>query len=91
MTARSSSHPPPRNTSRTAQNTIQNLQNYIGVHISAKTVQTYPQDISTQTGIRTKKTCYNTVSADERKNYVFRICEDGQENSFSVTNKIENS
>jgi len=27
MTTRSSSHPPPRNTSRTAQNTIQNLQN----------------------------------------------------------------
>jgi len=56
MTARSSSHPPPRNASRTAQSTIQNLQNSIGLHVSAKTVQTYPQDISTyKTGHKNKK------------------------------------
>jgi len=37
MTARSSSHPAPRNTSRTAQKMGKNLQNC--VHISARTVQ----------------------------------------------------
>jgi len=40
MTAKSSSHPPPRNTSRTAQKTTKNLPNSIGLHTSAKTVQT---------------------------------------------------
>jgi len=39
MAARSSSHPPPRNTSRSAQKTSKNLQNSIGLHMSAKTVQ----------------------------------------------------
>jgi len=34
MTARSLSHPPPRNTSRTAQKTRHNLQK--SIHISAK-------------------------------------------------------
>jgi len=47
MTARSLSHPPPRNTSRTAQKTTQNLQNSTSFHISAETVKTFPQDIST--------------------------------------------
>jgi len=69
MTARSSSHPPPRNTSRTAQKTTKNLQNSIGLRISAKTVQAQPQDISThKQDIRTNKTRYNTITADKRKN-----------------------
>jgi len=69
MTARSSGHPPLRNTSRTAQKTTKNLQNSIGLHISAKTMQTYPQDISThKQDIRTKKTRYNRITADKRKN-----------------------
>jgi len=38
MTERSSSHPPPRNTSRTAQKLRKNLQNC--KHIPARTVQT---------------------------------------------------
>jgi len=38
MTARSSSHPHQRNTSRTAQKTSHNLQK--SIHVSAKAVQT---------------------------------------------------
>jgi len=47
MTARSSSHPPLRNTVELLRRRPKVYKFHIDLHISTKTVQTYPWDIST--------------------------------------------
>jgi len=69
MTARSSSHLPRKIQVELHRRRPKVYKIHIGLHISAKTVQTYPQDISTHKQDTKKKTRNNnTISADKRKN-----------------------